>query len=97
MGLNESSEWEKLTKSEKSSLASLRFVEFAQGHEVCLKRKGNQKDPHGPVQGSASVDQRFAVPVLSRRFAYYDISTAVSCTPSKCPQSELYLRKFFFR
>ena len=43
----------KLTKSEKSSLVSLRFVEFAQGHRVDLKRKGTVKDPHGPVQGSA--------------------------------------------
>ena len=44
----------KLTKSEKSSLASLRFVEFVRDYGVCLKRKGAKKDPYGPVQGRSS-------------------------------------------
>ena len=44
----------KLTKSEKSSLASLRFVEFAQGLGVDVKWKGVKKDPRGPVQGTST-------------------------------------------
>ena len=46
MGLNESSDGEKLRKSEKSSLAGVDFDEFPQGSVGALKRKkGPKKTP----------------------------------------------------